>query len=228
MNKNMIIYHGSHNIIEKPEYGRGKPYNDYGLGFYCTEYPELAKEWACDEKSGGYANKYELNTTGLKILDLNNEKYSVIHWISILLTNRKFTLDNNMAINAKKYILNNFPVDTSGYDIIMGYRADDSYFSYARDFLENTISVKRLSQVMKLGNLGNQVVLISEKAFDQIKFVGYEEAPQNIHFPLRKKRDELARVAYLSDKKGTPFDIDEIYILDIIRNEMKSNDPRLQ
>ena len=29
---------------------------------------------------------------------------------------------------------------------------------------------------MKLGNLGNQIVLISPKAFSQIKFVGYEEA----------------------------------------------------
>ncbi len=57
----MIIYHGSKNIIEKPEYGKGKPYNDYGRGFYCTEFPELAKEWACNDEGGGYANKYELD-----------------------------------------------------------------------------------------------------------------------------------------------------------------------
>ena len=31
------IYHGSDHIIEKPQYGYGKPYNDYGVGFYCTE-----------------------------------------------------------------------------------------------------------------------------------------------------------------------------------------------
>lgn len=228
MNKKIIIYHGSNNIIEKPEYGKGKPYNDYGLGFYCTEYSELAKEWACNDKNGGYANKYELDTTGLKILDLNSKKYCIIHWISILLKNREFTLDNDIAVRAKEYILKNFSVETKDYDIIMGYRADDSYFSYAKDFLQNTISVKRLSQVMKLGNLGNQVVLISQKAFDQIKFVGYEEAPQDIHFPLRKKRDELARVAYLSNKKGDSFDADDIYMLDIIRNEMKCDDPRLQ
>ena len=48
MKNELIIYHGSENIIEVPEYGKGKPYNDYGLGFYCTEYVELAKEWACD------------------------------------------------------------------------------------------------------------------------------------------------------------------------------------
>ena len=65
---------------------------------------------------------------------------------------------------ARNYILDNFPVETEGYDIIKGYRADDSYFSYARDFLQNGISVRRLAQVMKLGNLGNQIVLVSKNS----------------------------------------------------------------
>ena len=85
MNNELIIYHGSKDIIEVPEYGKGKPYNDYGLGFYCTEYVELAKEWACNDKHGGFANKYILDTTGLKILDLNSKDYCIIHWISVLL-----------------------------------------------------------------------------------------------------------------------------------------------
>ena len=53
MSKEKIIYHGSHNIIETPTFGVGSPNNDYGLGFYCTEYVDLAKEWACDQLSGG-------------------------------------------------------------------------------------------------------------------------------------------------------------------------------
>ena len=228
MKKQLTIYHGSEYIIEKPEFGKGKPYNDYGLGFYCTEYIELAKEWACDDKHGGYANKYTLDMTGLKVLDLNGKDYCIIHWISILLKNRKFTLDNDLANSAREYILQNFPVDTTGYDIIKGYRADDSYFSYARDFLQNGISVRRLSEVMKLGNLGNQIVLVSQKAFEQIKFVGYEEASQEEHFPLRKKRDELARLSYLSNKQGSAFDPNDIMVIDIMRGGIKADDPRLQ
>ena len=30
------LYHGSSHIVDQPKYGYGKPYNDYGLGFYCT------------------------------------------------------------------------------------------------------------------------------------------------------------------------------------------------
>ena len=31
-------------IIKKPVYGKGKTYNDYGRGFYCTEHLELAND----------------------------------------------------------------------------------------------------------------------------------------------------------------------------------------
>jgi hypothetical protein len=51
----MILYHGSDRIIEKPVFGEGKSYNDYGRGFYCTEHVELAKEWACATGGDGYA-----------------------------------------------------------------------------------------------------------------------------------------------------------------------------
>ena len=224
----IILYHGSKHIIEKPEFGKGKAYNDYGRGFYCTEYIDLAKEWACGDDHGGYANMYELDMTGLKILDLNGADYCILHWISVLLKNRKVTLETDLSIVAKKYILENFPVDAASYDIIKGYRADDSYFSFARDFLQNTISVKRLAQVMKLGNLGNQIVLTSEKAFEQIRFTGYEEAAQEIYFPLRKRRDELARAEYFSDRSGDFLTENELFMLDILRNGVKADDPRLQ
>jgi len=81
---------------------------------------------------------------------------------------------------------------------------------------------------MKLGNLGNQIVLISQKALSQIKFIGYEEAVKDIYFPLRKKRDGLARFSYLSNKQGMSYDNDDLLMVDIIRGGIKPNDPRLQ
>ncbi len=227
MKDEKIIYHGSHYIVEKPIFGKGNPNNDYGLGFYCTEYIDLAKEWACDHKSGGYANKYSFDFSDLRILDLNSPDFSIIHWISVLLKNRVVTLDTDIQVAALNYVIENFPVDTESYDVICGYRADDSYFSYARDFLSNGITVKRLKQVMKLGNLGNQIVIKSERAFSRFKFLGYTEAPQNIYYPLRKKRDELARSAYLTNRQGE-LPTDSMLMIDIIRGGLKGNDPRIQ
>ena len=119
--------------------------------------------------------------TGLKILNLNAKEFSIIHWVSVLLKNRKVTLNTDIEREGMYYILDNFPVDTENSDVIIGYRANDSYFSYARDFLSNAITVKRLTQVMRLGNLGNQIVVKSKLAFSRLKFLGYETAPQEIH-----------------------------------------------
>jgi len=103
----LTLYHGSERLII-PEFGKGKPGNDYGLGFYCTENPELAKEWACAHGKDGYANAYELETEGLTVLDLNSDKYDILNWLAILLDNRKFPLSGSVAPVARDYILSNF------------------------------------------------------------------------------------------------------------------------
>lgn len=46
MNK-LYAYHGSDHIVGLPEYGLGKSYYDYILGFYCAETIELSKGWDC-------------------------------------------------------------------------------------------------------------------------------------------------------------------------------------
>ena len=225
----MILYHGSPKAIETPLYGYGSKENDYGLGFYCTQSNVLAKEWACPTVQSGFSNKYELDMDGLRVLHLNSDGYHILNWIAILLQNRIFAKRSPVARQANSYILNEFLPDISGYDVVIGYRADDSYFSYAKDFLNNTISVNQLSQAMKLGELGEQVVLKSEKAFQQIHFKGYEIADGSIYNPRRMARETRARTAYLSNH-GADFSMisNEIYVLDIIREGMKNDDPRLR
>ena len=129
------LYHGSKDIIEHPRYGAGKPYNDYGLGFYCTESLDLAKEWAVSVDRGGFANCYEFDCADLAILDLNGEDYGLLHWLALLLRFREFDASGPLALEAKQYLLENFAIDLAPYDAIVGYRADDSYFSFAQDFI---------------------------------------------------------------------------------------------
>ena len=225
----MIVYHGSPKTVEVPQYGFGLKENDYGQGFYCTRSNDLAKEWACPTVQSGFSNKYELDMDSLSVLQLNGEGYHILNWIAILLQNRIFSKRSPVARQANDYILREFLPDISGYDVIIGYRADDSYFSYAKDFLNNTISVNQLAQAIKLGELGEQVVLKSKKAFEQIHFLGYEIADGSIYNPRRMERETRARKAYLANH-GADFSAvsNEIYVLDIIREGMKNDDPRLQ
>ena len=215
------IYHGSAHVIEQPMFGKGKPYNDYGRGFYCTEHAELAKEWACSADSDGYACHYQLDLSGLSVLNLNTPEYNILNWMAILLENRKFNVADGLPQRAKAYLLENFKVDYKKYDVIIGYCANDSYFSYAGDFVNGTLSLSDLSEAMRLGKLGEQVVLKSEKAFDALTFVEAFKAPRQEYFSRYRLRDEEARARY-RQIASKPVAEDEIYILDIIRNNWKN------
>ena len=221
----LIIYHGSKNIIEKPYYHGGKRENDYGYGFYCTENIELAKEWACsNNETNGFANKYSINILDLKILDLTSEKYTILNWMAILLKYRTFYLTNEISKQASEYIIKNFYIDVDNYDIVIGYRADDSYFSFARDFVNNTISVRQLGHAMELGELGKQVVIKSRKAFEKLKFVDFETADKLEYYIKRKTRDEKAREQYLKGTIKTTLIDEDLFVMDIIRRRLKDGD----
>lgn len=224
----LTIYHGSDHIIKKPSLSLGKTNNDYGQGFYCTEDLELAKEWACKNNTEGYVNSYTLNTLDLKILNLNSSDYSILNWIAILLKHRTFKLDSEIAVSSRDYIIKEFGLNTEDYDVIIGYRADDSYFSFAESFVENTLPLRTLNKALRFGNLGEQIVLVSEKSFEKLKYNESIEANKNIYYPKFILRDNRARQSYRNESKGTADLLADIFVLDIIRQEMKNDDPRIQ
>ncbi len=227
MGEKLIVYHGSNKVIEKPIFGAGNRRNDYGLGFYCTQDLELAKEWGVSQTEDGFANKYSLDTTSLSILDLSSPKYNILNWITILLENRVFSLKNDITKAGKEYLIENFSIPYKDFDIIKGYRADDSYFAFAESFLNNTISCQRLTQALKLGNLGEQIVLKSKKAFEQLEYIESINAPAKTYFDKRTQRSNLARFDFLNNKQGA-FNKDSIYLADLIRGNVNPDDPRLQ
>ena len=220
------LYHGSENIIDVPTYGKGARHNDYGKGFYCTEDIELAKEWACANHKNGYANIYELNMDGLNVLNLNSPEYNILNWLALLADNRTYWQNGSIAEQAKEYVKENFLIDISPYDVIIGYRADDSYFSFAQDFVAGVISIQKLSEAMRLGKLGEQIVLKSPKAFEQIEYICSETVDSELYYAKKNEREREARKEYRMRKK-MKADINELYIIDIMREEMKDGDARL-
>ena len=227
MDKTLTLYHGSSLIIERPEFGKGNPFNDYGLGFYCTETLELAKEWACSMERDGFANRYSFRIEGLAVLDLSDGRYNILNWLSILLMNRKFNLSSDIAAQGKEYLASTFLPPYENYDVIIGYRADDSYFSFASAFLNNTISLAQLERAMFLGKLGEQVVLKSERAFSRLHFEESIPAERTIYYPKKAARDSEARSAFREERKAAPVR-DAVYMIDILREEWKNDDARLR
>lgn len=206
----IVVFHGSNRVIKEPEFGYGNKHNDYGLGFYCTRDINAAREWANKDSRFGILNKYEINLSGLKVLNLNNEPFTVMHWITLLLNNRVIS-DEDYLDSIKPgldYLNEHYFVDVSGYDVIIGYRADDSYFRFPLMLLENEITLESLDEIYHLGYLGEQIAFMSKKAFSRLKYLesssvhkSYYDKYQNRIKDANDKFKEIAKKEKY--KKGT-------------------------
>lgn len=223
----MLIYHGSDHIILTPTFNGSKRTNDYGYGFYTTESPELAKEWACSNGTDGFANAYEADIGALSILNLNAPPCNILNWLAILTKYRSYWQRGSISEGAKAYLQQHFFIDPEAYDIIIGLRADDSYFSFAQDFVSGVISLSRLTEAMRLGKLGEQIVFKSRESFRHLQFVKAEPAAADKYFEKKNNRDREARRAYRDLKRSTD-NINDLFMIDIMREGIKNGDPRLR
>lgn len=220
----VTIYHGSSQIVETPTFGLGRKNNDFGLGFYCTKSNDLAKEWAVSSLRDGFSNRYSLDTEYLRVLKLNSPEYTILNWIAVLVDHRLFGIKTPIAKRAKRYLTEHFGINVNAYDLIYGYRADDSYFDFAEAFLNNAITVEQLSRAMRLGKLGEQIVLKSQYAFSKIHYEGFEVAEKDRFYVLRKARNDGANQTYLDILEE---ESDGLYMQDILRGGITNDDPRI-
>lgn len=220
------LYHGSQQIIEHPLLTVGNSHNDFGQGFYCTASLDLAGEWSCYRKQNGYINHYQLNTTGLQILDLTDTNHTLLNWLAILVKYRIFDLNLPITDQAITYLSNHFLPNLDKADIIIGYRADDSYFSFVENFLNNTISLRELSLALKMDAENQQIVLKTTKAIERLTFADSTIADYRTHYYQRCQRDEKLRLQFAQRDKTLKYD--DLFILEMVRKEFGYDHPRLQ
>lgn len=166
----LTLYHGTPDEIVTPQYGLGDAKHDYGMGFYLTESLDLAKEWAVcrPNETNGWVHKYELETDDLKILDF--QQISVLSWLAELIKHRDASDTKRYRVLAEKFI-EKYGVDTTGYDVIKGWRADASYFYIAKEFVRDNIDIDILEDLLSLGGLGIQYCIKTEKAYARLREV---------------------------------------------------------
>lgn len=186
----MILYHGSDHIIKFPVYKGGKDDNDYGNGFYLTEYEDRARSWANlnGNQNASYVNKYELDMNTLNMLDLN--EFGVLAWIAEVIYHRGASQEMTEIMGAA--IIEGYKLNTDCYDVIKGYRADDSYTQVVEAFLQNQINIAEVEKLFYKGSLGNQYFLKSEEAFRHISWIKEYSADSNeddIKADLKARQD---------------------------------------
>jgi hypothetical protein len=164
----ITLYHGTRESGFEPRYGAGRNYHDYGNGFYTTEDIEAAKEWACQgDRDTAFVCAYELNTSELRVLNL--DEGNTLTWVSVLMTHRRSKRIRGAALERCERMIERYGIDTEDCDVIRGFRANDSYFQFTADFVTDTITVETLMKSIVAGNLGMQVCVKSERAYNRLK-----------------------------------------------------------
>lgn len=212
MQQEIILYHGSPNKEIVPTYGLGNDKHDYGKGFYLTESPALASEWSvCNPvEKNGWVHKFMLDTHELKILDF--EKYDILSWLAELMKHRDADTGRRYKVLAPRFI-EKYQIPTEGYDVIKGWRANASYFYIAKCFVRDEVDISILPDLLKLGDLGIQYCLKSEKAFQALK--EEHSALKEVEFskanPQYIQRDRTVREAMYALINSDENKIDKVF-----------------
>lgn len=164
----IVLYHGSPNKKITPTFGCGEEKHDYGKGFYLSEDRELAKEWAVcrPNERNGWLHQYELEMDDLKVLDFG--KLGILSWLAELMKHRDASDSKRYRVLAKKFV-QKYGLDTIDFDVIKGWRADASYFFIAKEFVRDNVDIDILERLLRLGDLGIQYCIKSEKAYSKLK-----------------------------------------------------------
>ena len=153
----MILYHGSHEIVEYPEIRKARFNKDFYFGFYCTKYQEQAERWASRYGRKGYVNKYEYTPKeGLKYLVFEQ---MTEEWLDFVVSCRRGI--------------------SHSYDIVEGPMADDTIYNYIQNFIDRKISRAAFWELVKFKYPTHQLSFHTISALDTLKFVGSEEVYGN-------------------------------------------------
>ncbi|MBR0373489.1 MAG: DUF3990 domain-containing protein [Mogibacterium sp.] len=214
------LYHGSPEVILRLQYDLGRRHNEFGPGFYCTENESMAREWACSSVDDGFVNHYQLDLDGLRVLDLNNGKDSLLNWLAVAVAHRLLLVKTPAAARMKRYLVEQYSIDLEAYDVVIGYHADDASFGFVEAFLDGDITEEKLSRAMGLGKSrrkaaksNEQVVLKSQRAVDRLRFIDFNTAERDRYYLARKARNDAVvhatRELYRSkamERVGDAFD----------------------
>lgn len=88
---------------------------------------------------------------------------------------------------------------------VANFIADDSYFQCAESFVSDTLPLKSLNMALRLGKLGEQTVVISQRGFERLKFVDIYSVDKNVYYPkfwieilIVKKLERQNRIVMIS------------------------------
>lgn len=149
MPEEMILYHGSKEIVELPEIRIQRYHKDFYFGFYCTLFFEQARRWATRFQGVGYVSEYRYTVNR----DLHIKSFSGMceEWLDFIVACRIG--------------------EPHGYDIVEGPMADDTIFNYVQNFVDGKISRAAFWELAKFKRPTHQISFHTARALETLLFL---------------------------------------------------------
>lgn len=160
----MKLYHGSNIVVAHPEIAKGKPFKDFGRGFYLSDDFEQAVEMAervvsrADSGQTPVVSSFEFDESALTDGSLKVKRFETYteEWAEFVLHNR----DRKM------------PQPIHDYDIVYGPIADDGVVRQMRRYELGDITLKELMKELQYPpKITFQYFFGSEKALEKLRFL---------------------------------------------------------
>ena len=164
----LILYHGSKNGIVGDIAPISRSECDFGQGFYMGTNTLQPLTLVCAEDKPKFYT-VQLDLTGLKVLNVEIG----LEWALIIAYYRK---EMESAIGTEIY--EKYANFAKGYDIVVGYIANDRMYTELSRFFNKTLTDTALVHCLSALDLGKQYVAITEKACKQIKVLKEENLSQ--------------------------------------------------
>ncbi|MCQ2199667.1 MAG: DUF3990 domain-containing protein [Paludibacteraceae bacterium] len=160
----MKLYHGSNVVVSCPDLSRGKPFKDFGQGFYLSDTFEQAMEMAKRVVERGGANQTPIVST--------------FEFDDSVMIDNSFNVKcfNTYTEEWAEFVLRNrdrrTPQPYHNYDIVYGPIADDGVVRQMRRFEMGAISMKELMQELQYPpKITFQYFFGSERGLEKLKFL---------------------------------------------------------
>ena len=156
----MILYHGSLEIVEKPQILQANRPLDFGTGFYTTTSLQQARRWVKlrmeqSQASVGFINIYEYTPKS----DLRTRLFRSANeaWVDFVHANRTVQDYNH------------------DYDIVTGPVANDNVYLNFNLYESGIITKRELIRRLKTYKLVDQLLFHTERSLDTLEYVGNKE-----------------------------------------------------
>lgn len=156
----MTLYHGSLEIVEKPQILQANRPLDFGTGFYTTTSLQQARRWVKlrmeqSQVSVGFINIYQYTPKR----DLHTRLFRSANeaWVDFVHANRTVQDYNH------------------DYDIVTGPVANDNVYLSFNLYESGIITKRELIRRLKTYKLVDQLLFHTERSLDTLKYFGNKE-----------------------------------------------------